>query len=96
MAKQSIFGRISTLVKANINALLDAAKTARENTTISPLLWGSRRRVRSSCWASHFWVSRSTPAARKRQATEACWDIWGYRSRTSSMPTEVSCHTRSA
>ena len=31
-----------------------------------------------------------------RQATEACWDIWGYRSRTSSMPTEVSCHTRSA
>lgn len=33
--------------QGNINALLDAAKTARENTTISPLLWGSRRRVRS-------------------------------------------------
>ncbi|MBZ8176550.1 aromatic acid exporter family protein [Corynebacterium poyangense] len=33
--------------QTNINALLDAAKSARENTTISPLLWSWRRRVRS-------------------------------------------------
>ena len=26
MAKQSIFGRISTLVKANVNAMLDSAE----------------------------------------------------------------------
>ena len=30
MAKQSIFGRISTLVRANINALLDQAERARQ------------------------------------------------------------------
>ena len=30
MVKQSIFGRIAQLAKANINALIDAAKTRRK------------------------------------------------------------------